>query len=315
MRGGKFVSKKNDQVFSTSLSEIAFTLVFLLMLLLGYMILMEQKEKTELQGRLADVRLAQSFEASKVAMEKAKLQFESAKVAMVKATLKFESALASAGHPSPHEITTKLVAAIDVLAERDQLRAALQDLTERMSALEALRERINRAGAGQGEKVIRDELERALVLQEEFRTNPGKNNLSVVKEENEKLRGQIQYFTNRDKLRGLDHPPCWADADGKIEYLFKVETRPDGFITTKAWPTNREQEASFLLSKMDEALPVGIMKPAAFLAAMQPILAWSKNQKPECRHFVYLATTIGVADDRDTARKFVEGFFYKLEVK
>ena len=298
MRGGKFVSKKNDQVFSTSLSEIAFTLLFLLMLLLGHMILMEQKEKMELQRRLDVVHLAQSVKSAKVAIEKA--------------TLQFESALASAGHPSPHEITTKLVAAI---AERDQRRAALQDLTERMSALEALRERINRAGASQGEKVIRDELERALVLQKEFRTNPGNNNLSVVKEENEKLRGQIQYFTNRNKLRGLDHPPCWADADGKIEYLFKVETRPDGFIATKAWPTNREQEASSLLSKMDEALPVGIMKPASFSAAMQPILAWSKNQKPECRHFVYLATTIGVADDRDTARKFVEGFFYKLEVK
>jgi hypothetical protein len=297
------VSKKYDQVFPTSLSEIAFTLVFLLMLLLGYMILMEQKEKTELQRRLAGVRLAQSSEAAKVAMEKAKAQFE--------------AALAAAGHPSPIEVAARLVAASDVQAERDRLRAALQDLTERMSALEALRERIDRAGAGQGEKVIQEELERALHLQEKLRQierDPEKNNISAVKAENEKLRGQIQYFTNRDKLRGLDHPPCWADTNGKIEFLFNVETRPDGFITTKAWPANRELEARSL-PNLDGTLSSGLMTPTAFSAAMQPILDWSKQQEPECRHFVYLATTIGDADARDTSRKLVEGFFYKLEVK
>ena len=48
---------------------------------------------------------------------------------------------------------------------------------------------------------------------------------------------------------------------------------------------------------------------------MQPILDWSKKQDPECRHFVYLTTAVGDADARDNARKFVEGFFYKLEVK
>ena len=35
---------KNDMVFPVSLSEIAFTLVFLLMLLLGFMILSERKD-------------------------------------------------------------------------------------------------------------------------------------------------------------------------------------------------------------------------------------------------------------------------------
>lgn len=374
------MSNNKDQVFPISLSEIAFTLVFLLMLLMGYMIHREQKEKTDLQEQLKAVKQTQSAVAAQAALDKARVDFE--------------QAMAAASHPSPQDITKKLVEASDVQVERDRLRKEIQDLNGRMTAMEALRQKIEKVGASRGDMVTREEIEQALNLQEEIRKlaaeqsplpkdqkksqpqvqvqtsnpldtkqaiervkdaiaatntlreqakselgidiNPGEeptvvrqvvegakvaaavaadqNSPGYMKTELEKLRGQIQYFTNRDKFRGLDHPPCWADANGKIEYLFTVETRPDGFITTKAWPANREQDARSL-PNIDQALIAGIVNRATFAATMQPILDWSKKQDPECRHFVHLATTISNADDRDNSRKFLEGFFYKLEVK
>ena len=362
------MSKKNDQVFPVSLSEIAFMLVFLLMLLLGFMIFREQREKAELKAelkrRLEYAHHAQSIEVSQATLENAKSQFE--------------ASMAAAGHPSPQDITKKLVDGSEVRAERDRLRREVRDLSERLSALESLREKIEKA-TEQGDKVAREQIEHALALQNEIRkftgdqaqglttaaskklrerikdaisaTNtlreqaksklgmeikPGdepaamrevieaaklaavvtadKNSPGLMKAEIEKLRGQIQYFTNRNRFHGLDHPPCWADASGKIEFLFNVETRPDGFIVTKGWPPNREQDAR-ALPNIEQALSGGTMKLLDFSVTMQPILAWSQRQDPECRHFVYIATTIGDADARDSARKVVEGFFYKLEVK
>ena len=358
------MSKKNDQVFPVSLSEIAFMLVFLLMLLLGFMIIRDQREKAELKRRLEYAHHAQSTEVSQATLENAKSQFE--------------ASMRAAGHPSPQDITKKLVDGSEVRAERDRLRREVQDLSERLSALESLREKIEKA-TEQGDKVAREEIEHALALQNEIRkftgdqahgattaaskelrgrikdaiaaTNtlreqaksklgmeikPGdepaamrevieaaklaavvtadKNSPGLRKAEIEKLRGQIQYFTNRNRFHGLDHPPCWVDASGKIEFLFSVETRPDGFIATKAWPPNREQEAR-TLPNIEQALSSGTMKMLDFSVTMQPILAWSQKQDPECRHFVFIATTIGDADARDSARKVVEGFFYKFEVK
>lgn len=359
------MSTNNDQVFPTSLSEVAFTLVFLLMLLLGYMIVRVEKEKAELKVKLLNATQTESAEAAKNALDKA--------------IGRFESEMAAAGHPSPEAITTKIVETSDVQVARDRLRKEQLDLNERMSALNVLWEKVERAGIVPSDKVRREEIEQALRLQEEIRTlavgqwGPAKpvdakqalervkNAIAatktlyeeakaklgieirsgeepatvrdviegaqraaasagdryapgILKAENQKLRGQIQYLSNQGLLRGLDHPPCWTDGNGKIEYLFTVETRPDGFITTKAWPANREKDAR-LLPNIDQALVAGPTKPGTFSSTMQPILDWSKSQDPECRHFVYLTTTVADGDARDKVRKTVESFFYKLEVK
>lgn len=47
----------------------------------------------------------------------------------------------------------------------------------------------------------------------------------------------------------------------------------------------------------------------------KPSLDYGKAQLPECRHFVYLSSTIPDADRRDEARRLVNSFFYVLERK
>ena len=59
-----------------------------------------------------------------------------------------------------------------------------------------------------------------------------------------------------------------------------------------------------------EALSAG-----QFSRGARPFLDYGKAQTPECRHFVYLASTIPDADRRDVARRLVNSFFYVLETK
>lgn len=376
------MSKKNDQVFPTSLSEIAFILVFLIMILLGYMILKEQKEKEKAHEQLAKVAVVQSAEAATQAMREANRQLR--------------EALTAGGHQKPQEMITQLVEAKQVRTERDELREQLRELDEKLTALTALREQLAKAGSSKEAKITKDEVESAMALQDQVRkltqnqvlaqSNPkdakdqknmadqappldnkqvaervkqaiattnelhsqvkekldhnikrgdepgvvrdlvktaknfedfngNKKSYEMIKTENADLRGQLLYASRQLNAKGgLDHAPCWADEQGKIEFLFNVETRPGGFVVSKGWLPHREQAAR-ALPGIDQAISDSNVSPTTFASNMQPILNWSKKQDPECRHFVHLATTISDADARDSARKQVEGFFYKLEVK
>lgn len=68
--------QKNDMVFPVSLSEIAFTLVFILMLLLGFLILGERDEREKAQARAATLESTlastQSADAAAAAMSQAR---------------------------------------------------------------------------------------------------------------------------------------------------------------------------------------------------------------------------------------------------
>jgi hypothetical protein len=355
------VSKKTDQIFPTSLSEIAFILVFLLMVLMGFLLIEESKAKEIAVRELASTRKSQKVEEIKKSFEEAKEEFS--------------RALEMGGHPKPEEVLTKLRSAVEDRAERDELRHKVRDLDERLTALTALRARVEAAAGESGRKVERAEVESALALQEQVRAisphsatngsnmvaqvkqaidvaetlraqlreqlgrtvsageekiavrdviaaaksyeefSKNKTSANVLKRENSDLRGQLAYVSRQLNAKGgLDHAPCWADEKGKIEYLFTVETRPDGYLVHKAWLPHREQDAR-ALPGIDHALSENVMSAPTFAATMQPVLNWSKKQEPECRHFVYLTTTVSDADSRDTARKVVEGFFYKLESK
>lgn len=50
------VSKRSDQVFQLSLTEIAFTIAFILLLLLGYLVMRESAAKRAAEEALAKVQ-------------------------------------------------------------------------------------------------------------------------------------------------------------------------------------------------------------------------------------------------------------------
>jgi hypothetical protein len=367
------VSSRNDQVFPVSLAEIAFTLVLILMLLLGYMFLQERESREAAESKLRDIIVVQNGAAVLRALERAK--------AILAMQLK------GVGAADPNQLVQAVTAAGEKAAENARLQQEVADLTKRLVALEGLRTRVESAGREADPLLTREQVEQALVLQREVErlasenaepagspasgaARGGKDVTKVVSQalaatrelhkqsrarlqlailpgeeahaitdivtaagesireranatssgtlrgENERLQTQLRFYEKRDKLRGLDHPPCWMDAKSGIEYIFNVQTVPEGYVVTRGWPEHREPDAR--ASEGFNVLMGGPGTPMAaerFSAGAKPFLDYGKKQSPECRHFVYLSSTIPNADRRDEARRLVNSFFYVLERK
>ena len=391
------MAQRNDQVFQLSLTEIAFTIAFILLLLRGYLVFKEESLRKAAEAELAKVQSAEGATAA----------LEAAKVAI-------NAALQGTGVGSPDEVITKLIAVEDVRAERDRLKKRVEDLDAKLTALEELRKRLEEAGRAGRPDVTSDEVTTALALQDQIRkaiedaesappaasapggaasttatkatkpaagasspTDTGSSasrarrdaealakvrqaiaatgelkkqlktqlnkdlppgqeaqtvrdvvlaakgygelaktgaNPEQIRRENSDLRGQVAFLKNRlDARGGRDYPPCWADETGKVEFLFSVELKPDTVVVTPAWPPRREAAAR-ALPGMAELL-AGPHSNQDFVNRIQGIFNWSKQQDPECRHYVQLRSSIADAVQSDRARLLVESFFYKTEIR
>lgn len=394
------VSKRSDQVFQLSLTEIAFTIAFILLLLLGYLVMRESEAKKKAEEALAKVQ-----------------DLGAAQQAFDQASARLQQGLAGAGATDPNEIISRLFAEAKAAAERDRLQVRVKDLEAQISALAEVKQTLADATRDAGKKEAVERVVSALALQaqaekaieaakdaasapvsqpasapppprasaptalaqgksasegdkrpaqrrpsaedtqaevqkslqvtaavdralREAGANPlpagkeaetvagmvraaqslrgleasGKGVEAVLKE-NADLRGQMANMRNRFNAvgRGLDHPPCWADEAGNIEYLFNVELRQGVAIVTPAWPERRRQDAERLPGVAELiGAPANVER---FRTSARPILDISKRQDPECRHFVVLNNTIESRRDADQARWMVEEFFYKREAR
>lgn len=409
------MTQRNDQVFQLSLTEIAFTIAFILLLLLGYLVVKEQSERMAAEAALANVR----------SVERAAAALDVAKDTLV-------ATLEGAGVDSADDVVTKLIAVEDVRAERDQLKRRVDDLDAKLTALEELQKQLENAAPAKRPDITRDEISAALALQEQVRkavedaetpladlaqqsapvpagktlaATPAKSTKSSaplaasqakspklpeassrseavskaskaqhskealetvrqalaatselkrqlkaqlnkdltvgqesqtvrevvtaakgymemaaganperIKKENSDLRGQVAFLKNRlDARGGRDYPPCWADESGKVEFLFSVDVKPDSIVVNPAWPPRRD-DAARALPGMDDVL-AGPHSNLTFVNRIQGLFNWSKNQDPECRHYVQLKSSISDAVQSDRARLMVENYFYKTEIR
>lgn len=362
------MGQRNDQIFQLSLTEIAFTIAFLLLLLLGYLVYMEQTDRLAAEQELAKVKTA-----------------EQAIAALDEARDLLAETLQGAGVSSPDEIISALIAADQIRDERNRLRQQVEDLDAKLTALTELQGQLDLNGSRAAQDVVasalalQNQVLRALeesraataeptelnqadiepdsrqvaedamsailaggVLKKELRDmlgidlEPGQESQSIrdivsaarsfgelsvngasfdaVSNENSDLRGQVAYLTNRLNGRGgRDHPPCWADESGKVEYLFSIDLQPDSVLVTSAWPEHRGADA-LGLPGIEEALAQP-QTLEVFLDRIQGIYNWSKSHDPECRHYVLLKSSISDAIQSDRARLMVEDFFYKNEIR
>lgn len=385
--------RKTDQLFQVSLSEIAFTLVFLLMLLQGFMILREHKENDEAKARIA-------------LLEQRQLDHQAASAtaaAMAAARSSLAQLMAQAGAGSPEQVAQVVQEFVNVgkqKARQQQMQQEVLDLTRKLVALEEFRNRVEQAGRKVDEQLTREQVEEAIALRDEVaklveqRPPPGaqesgtssasanpnqsvgmparpvdsqraveqvrqaiaaanalreqakarlgvdvplgqepvfvrdviegarqaaaaatdRSSPDALRRENANLRATVAFYDKRDKLRGLDHPPCWMDADSRIEYIFNVQTTAGGLVVSRGWLPHREAQAR-ASAGLNEIMAGGESPVSAtqFARGAKPFLDYGKAQSPECRHFVYLSSTISDADRRDEARRLVNSFFYVLE--
>lgn len=112
---------------------------------------------------------------------------------------------------------------------------------------------------------------------------------------------RLDQCSERMKECGLGQLPCWTDALGKVEYLYTVTIHETGVSAAPRWPTGRT--ADVLAIPGATALPGSNMSLAEFGRRAGPILTWSKQQKPECRHYAY------VVDEAETKKAFKDNLF------
>lgn len=361
------MAQKNDQIFQLSLTEIAFCIIFILLILLGYQVIQEQEARKKAEEILVKI---QSLEETKNQLEVIRLNFS--------------EELNRSGAASPDDLITKLLDIEKTREENQRLRKKIEDLDAQITALAELQKLIEK-NSNNETQLVKEEIQSALILQAEARREldkqdeksakgtevPIKNlmstndsvklaistaktiraeaksklgqelepktegqsvveivdaassfaelskngiNIGVIRKENSDLRGQVAFLKRRlDARGGRDYPPCWADENGKVEFLFAIELRSDSVRLTPAWPAKREADA--------QALP-GITAALAeahaysrFPAAIMGAFNWSKAQDPECRHYVQLKSSIQDAVQSDRARLMVENYFYKVEMR
>lgn len=341
------MSGKNDQVFQLSLTEIAFMLTFLLMLVLGMMVVALQREKGDL---ISQLQSEQALQQQHAALTQAK-EFISKK-------------LQSLGATKPDEVITKLVQTAEAKSENERLKVLLEEKDAKLTAmveLEKVLEKMSQdsnapldhvrtslivmsklseqLGAEPGERAIEAELDEILeaskliadqapkdlaltrleqtsaVVAEakayrESKTN--KLNPVELKRENANLRGQMVYLQNKlDARGGMDFPPCWADeVTGRTQLLFSLVLRDEALTVSPAWPESRNQDAAEL-PNIERILANKDVSYPEFIGSVRPIFEQSKKQN--CRHFVLLDNTITDAVNSDRKRLMIEGSFYKIE--
>ena len=340
------MAQPNDQVFQLSLTEIAFTIAFILLLLLGYQVINEQTGRQAAEAALAQV---QGAERSAAALNTAKAGLA--------------DALKAAGIHNPDEAISQLIAADAVRAERDRLQQQLTDLDAKLTALTELQTQLQQAAEASQPGITQAAINAALVASAELKkqlkvqlnqdlpaggeaqavlalvaaakaqqdqalaaaaaASAGAANAATspptspeaLRKDNTDLRGQLAFLKNKlDAKGGRDYPPCWADENGKVEFLLAVEARPDSVAVAPAWPAHRETQAR-ALPGMATTLAGGTIPLADFGNRIQGIYRWSQTQNPQCRHYVQFKSAIANAVQSDRARLLVEGYFYKSEVR
>jgi hypothetical protein len=386
-------SKRGDQIFQLSLTEIAFTIAFILLLLLGHLVSRETKARMKAEEKLAKVQ-----------------ELGAAQKAFDETSRRLKEELIKAGSTTPDEAISRLVDKTEAATQRDRLLVQIKDLKAQISSLAEVKQMAADAAKEGGKKAVLERVLTALTMQSDAeeaiskakesgsthasKPTPaaGSNSSAVAKEkasniqrgfttssstpeetraevrrsiqtmaavdqalrdtgatplvageeaatvasmvrvaqslrgndgkgkgvesilkENADLRGQMANMRNKSSAsgRGLDHPPCWADEAGNIEYLFRVELKQGSFVLLPEWPKRRQIDAERLPGVAElTATPANTER---FRAASQQILDISKRQDPECRHFVVINNTIETRREADQARWIVENYFYKRE--
>lgn len=311
---------KNDSVFQVSLTEIAFTLILLLVLLLGL--------------KITD--LTTNVEKQKKITETQRLDLEK-KTREIKSLQDLISHYGGICKPDPEDPIDPMMPCVKCVSVMGKI--SKKEASEAISLGRSLLEQYN---AHDGQKNISyedfaEQLKKAAAMlasgdklpsPEEVRElNDKAEELSALQNDLEQTKATLResenslqscqksnaYFKRR---AGMDYPPCWTNEEGRIQYLLNVELLPDGTIVAQpGWPTVRQADAQNMPSVV-EMTQKGPMSLAEFSSYAAPILQLSDHAKPEaCRHFVRMKNRIPDRKNADNARLRVENYFYKYEVR
>jgi hypothetical protein len=344
--------ERTDRIYQLTLTELAFIVIFLILLLTGWMIVKTEDEKAAaLEQR--DAALARAAELSGGGEGLARLENLHESLRQTEAEIR--RILAGQRHGDPDELVSELVAKTEAESQNRQLRQRIEDLDAQLSTLREIgamvEEAANSSGGGEGKgqadasagrEAARAEILSALIFKRaleqasgetvgrrrepehaadyakalrEWRARPADSgNVRRLDRENEDLRGQLAWMQNRlDARGGRDYPPCWAEpGTGKPQYLLAIEIRDGGLKIEPAWPPERNGDAG-RLPGADSLVGSETLSLSAFRARARPLDADSRQKN--CRHYVRLINRVKSLDVFNRHRYAVEEFFYKFEAR
>lgn len=290
------IPKKDDNFFQLSLTELAFVLVFVVLLLIGAKVFMIGGDVSKCQ-----LDLGACENRTRTCEQEKKSCFE---------------ALAKGGG-DPNAVIDTLVNAPKLRKENEELLARSRKLEDELKALEDLKKKFPNP---ERVKTAEDFL---AAYEKDAKTSVSMDTAKKQGEEAAQLakelancRGQLTHCvktTGASKGYGL--PPCWTDSAGRIQYLMNIEIRSDGLKIERAWPDERDADAR-QLSGLQNTLNAGLQSLERFKANTQTIFELSKKSNPECRHYVVMrrAQNLRDIDQFNRLRLGVEDYFYKLDM-
>ena len=298
------MSKKDDSVFQVSLTEIAFTLVLLMLLLLGHRLVVTLQEISQ-QKSLID-------------QQREQIQ----KYEYIQNNLQKFGGMCTPDPEDPIDTMMPCVKCLSVagrLTKEDSAKSI--DLGKNMvEQWKAQGEKINFDDYQQklAEAAVKIAQGKEVLLGEEIQKLVAEAKAATMEREqliasNEKLTAQNAYFQRR---AGMDDPPCWlSDKAFRPQYLFAVTILPDqSYVVAPNWPREREEEA-YTIPGVKEMVQKKHLSRAEFNRYSTMIMEHSQQRKPQaCRHFVTMTSQVLNRVEGDKARLNLEQFFYKFEI-
>lgn len=315
--------KRNDSVFQLSLTELAFTLVFLLLLLSGIKLVVSDRDKREAEKKV-----------DKIQAQIDKCNTENSKK---NACDKIDQILNRQGIVNPNELISAMQRTEEKERENHEFKKKIEDLDAQLTAMQAIKDVINKSSnvnsdvskylqsaakfkaayeKFSGEEV--NEGDEGKIAMNLARNQTDGNKLIKSEKDLSNCNGKLTYCTEKFIKSGFGLPPCWTDKAGKqIHYLFEVEIRTDGLMVTKAWPSEREDDA-LQLPNIGSLTPDHLQSLATFKENARGIFLESKQSTPahpECRHYVIMKKSAELTDINgfNRLRLGVEDYFYKLD--
>ncbi|GAB1825496.1 MAG: hypothetical protein KH037_00695 [Burkholderiales bacterium] len=321
--------KKNNEVFHISLTELAFTLVLILVMLLGTRLVSEHNKANE-----QDKIIQQQKEVIETLSEKTglcrpdpddpitplmpcnKCLSVVAHISKSQAALAIDlgKALTDVIESSSLEenylnLKERLIEAAKMVADGKQL-ADKKDLIETSEKLEASQKEV----ASLSKILSKFKEENKTKFDALMELNELRNKVAQCEKDIQTMDTQNKYLA---RIAGLGYPPCWVGANGKPQYLFNIDLLPDDrIIVNRAWPEERNQDALSMEPVVQVQKYFGQSVPMSeFLSSANKILKISNETKPSaCRHFVILKNHIPDRHTGDKQRLKIENSFYKLEI-
>lgn len=298
------MSSKDDSVFQVSLTEIAFTLVLLMLLLLGHRLFVTLQEINQQQDLIDRQReQIQKYENIQANLQKFGGMCTPDPEDPIDTMMPCVKCLSVAGRLSKED-SAKSIDLGKNMVEQWKAQGKKVTFEDYQQKLSEIAEKI-----AQGKEVLLGEEIQKLVAEAKAATMERESLVAS----NKRLTAQNAYFQRR---AGMDDPPCWLSEKAfRPQYLFAVTILPDqSYVVVPNWPKEREEEA-YAIPGVQEMVKKKHLTRSEFNRYSSMILEHSKQRKPQaCRHFVTMTSRVADRVDGDRARLNLEQFFYKFEI-